>query len=79
MLPLATGGVFVLLLAAGRFFQLIAPSLLVFYGLALVIASRFTHHELYWAGVTQILLGLVALALPRYALSSGRSVSEGSI
>jgi len=68
MLPLATGGVFVLLLAAGRFFQLIAPSLLVFYGLALVIASRFTHHELYWAGVTQILLGLVALALPRYAL-----------
>jgi len=32
------------------------------------IASRFTHHELYWAGVTQILLGLVALALSRYAL-----------
>lgn len=68
MLPLTTGGIFVLLLAAGRFFQLIAPSLLVFYGLALAIAARYTHRELYWAGVTQILLGMVALALPRYGL-----------
>lgn len=68
MLPLATGGVFVLLLASGRFFQLIAPSLLVFYGLALAIAARYTHRELYWAGVTQILLGMLALAMPRYGL-----------
>lgn len=68
MLPLTTGGVFVLLLAAGRYFQLIAPSLLVFYGLALAVAARYSHRELFVAGLAQILLGLVALLLPQYGL-----------
>jgi len=68
ILPLTTGGVFAILLATGGYYALIAPALLVFYGLALAIAARYTHRELYFAGLAQILLGLVALALPRYGL-----------
>lgn len=68
ILPLTTGGVFAILLATGGYYALIAPALLVFYGLALAIAARYTHRELYFAGLAQILLGLVALALPQYGL-----------
>lgn len=68
LLPLSTGGIFVILLVTGRYFSLVAPALLVFYGLALAIAARYTHRELFFAGLAQILLGLVALALPQYGL-----------
>ncbi len=68
MLPLSTGGVFTFLLATGGYYALIAPALLVFYGLALASAARYTHRELYFAGLAQILLGLAALALPQHGL-----------
>ncbi len=68
LLPLATGGIFAILLAAHRQFHLIAPSILVFYGLALAVAARYTHRELFWAGFLHILLGLTALAMPRHGL-----------
>ncbi len=67
-LPLVTGGVFVLLLLFRHQYLLIAPSLLVFYGLALAAASRYTHREIFFAGLTQILLGLAALLFPQQGL-----------
>ncbi len=67
-LPLVTGGLFVLILIFRHHYLLIAPALLVFYGLALTSASRYTHGELFSAGLTLIILGLAALLFPAYGL-----------
>ena len=67
-IPLVTGGIFCFLLMAHGFNELIAPSLLIFYGLALVSAARFTHREIFYMGLIQILLGLLAGAFTTIGL-----------
>jgi len=46
MIPLATGGIFCLGLFYHGFFGFLAPTTLVFYGLALVNASKYTLHDI---------------------------------
>lgn len=60
-IPLATGGVVIALLIARRQPDLIAPAMLIFYGLALVNTGKFTFGEIHYLGLTQIVLGLLAL------------------
>ncbi|MCB9246313.1 MAG: hypothetical protein H6606_07755 [Flavobacteriales bacterium] len=60
-IPLVTGGVFCLLLLHHRLIGLIAPSMLLFYGLSLINASKYTIHDLKYFGLAQVLLGLVAM------------------
>ncbi|MFD1469213.1 hypothetical protein ACFQ48_13345 [Hymenobacter caeli] len=62
--PLGAGAVFCLRLYLGGDAGLVVPGLLVFYGLALLNASKFTLDEIRWLGLTQVALGLVALGLP---------------
>jgi hypothetical protein len=59
-IPLVTGGVFCLILLYHRYDWLVLPSMLIFYGLALLNASKFTLHEIRWLGVSEIILGLAA-------------------
>jgi hypothetical protein len=35
--------------------------MLVFYGLALINASKYTLHEIRWLGLSQVILGLTAM------------------
>jgi hypothetical protein len=42
--------------------------MLVFYGLALLNASKFTLHELRWLGITELVIGLLALLFLSQAL-----------
>ena len=67
-LPLLTGGCFVLLLFMQGHFGIIAPSCLVFYGLALVTASQYTYGDVKWLGLCQIGLGLLSILMPGYGL-----------
>jgi hypothetical protein len=60
-IPLITGGVFCLILIYQYFDWLVLPSMLVFYGLALLNAAKFTLSEIKWLGVSEILLGLTAM------------------
>jgi hypothetical protein len=60
LIPLATGGIFVLILAFRNIPELIPPVMLIFYGLALVNAGKFTFSEIRYLGLTEILLGLLA-------------------
>lgn len=60
MVPLAAGGIFCLLLIRQGYIDIIAPATLVFYGLALLNASRFTVDEMKILGLLQIVLGLFA-------------------
>jgi hypothetical protein len=61
-LPLATGAVFCLILFSQGLSGLIAPSLLIFYGLALLNGGKFSFEEISYLGISEIVLGLIALA-----------------
>jgi len=62
-IPLFTGGLFVigLLLNHSSAVGLIAPSTLVFYGLALINASKFTYSDIRFLGICEIILGIIAM------------------
>ncbi|MEQ8518445.1 MAG: hypothetical protein RLN79_14225 [Cytophagales bacterium] len=60
-IPLLTGGILCLMLLFKGFLALLAPLTLIFYGLALVNASKFTLHEIRSLGLIQIILGLIAI------------------
>ncbi|HQV01283.1 MAG: hypothetical protein JNK61_07610 [Bacteroidia bacterium] len=60
-IPLVAGGVFILIIfwhyhLAG----LVAPAMLLFYGLALLNAGKYTLVEIRYLGITQIVIGLIA-------------------
>lgn len=58
-IPLIVGGFLCLILLSKGFIGLIAPLTLVFYGLALVNASKYTLTEIRSLGLIEILLGLL--------------------
>lgn len=67
-LPLVAGGLFCLRLYLGGDAGMVVPGMLVFYGLALLNASKYTLDEIRWLGITQIGLGLVAMLQPGWGL-----------
>ena len=58
--PLVTGGLFCVGLLYHGMFVFIAPATLIFYGLALVNASKYTFTDLQNLGYCQIVLGLLS-------------------
>lgn len=67
-IPMATGGVFILLLYLRGYYGLIAPAALVFYGLALINAGNFTFSDVRYLGIIEIILGLITGFVPSYGL-----------
>ncbi|NHM07675.1 hypothetical protein G4D82_10615 [Flavobacterium sp. CYK-4] len=67
-IPLATGGIFSLLLLLQTDYKLIAPVTLIFYGLACVNASKYTLRDVRYLGLTMVVLGLISVAFPGYGL-----------
>jgi hypothetical protein len=57
--PLAVGGVFVFRLMQLGDYGMIAPACLIFYGLALVNASKYTLGEVRYLGYGMLVLGLI--------------------
>lgn len=66
--PLLVGGLFVLKMAETLSFDLVAPACLLFYGLALLNASRHTFIEIRYLAYLQLLLGVVNLWFIGYGL-----------
>ena len=60
MLPLGTGGIFCLILFYHGVIGLVAPATLIFYGLALINASKYTLNDIRYLGICEIILGLLA-------------------
>ncbi|PWN63067.1 hypothetical protein C1631_022540 [Chryseobacterium phosphatilyticum] len=58
--PLAAGGIFCAALIFHHLFVWIAPATLIFYGLALVSAERYTLPDIKYLGYCEIVLGLMA-------------------
>ena len=59
-IPLVTGGLLSLIFLSRGFIGIIAPLTLIFYGLALVNASKYTHEEIRSLGIIEIILGLIS-------------------
>ena len=59
-IPLIAGGIFCLILIKHEVVGLIAPVTLIFYGLALLNASKYTFNDIKYLGVLEIILGLVS-------------------
>lgn len=66
--PLVAGGLFILGMIFNGFYGFIAPACLVFYGLALINASKFTMPELRYVGFIETLLGIIATFWLGYGL-----------
>lgn len=66
--PLITGGIFCLFLLINNFDFIVLPSMIIFYGLALLNAAKYTLHEVKWLGISEIVTGLAALLLIDYAI-----------
>jgi len=67
-IPLVAGGFFVLRIVQMDHVFLIAPACLLFYGLALVNASRYTLGEIRYLGYCELILGIINLWIPGYGL-----------
>lgn len=63
-LPLTVGGIFSVALLAGGNVGVIAPTMLLFYGLSLINASKYTYGSIFWLGCGELLLGLICAFFP---------------
>ncbi|MBL7950427.1 MAG: hypothetical protein JNM62_01800 [Flavobacteriales bacterium] len=61
LVPLGVGGLFCLALFYYGLPGLVAPATLIFYGLALFNASKYTLDEIRWLGMSELALGIVAM------------------
>ena len=59
LIPLVAGGMFILEMLQYNDWRFIAPSCLIFYGIALVNASKYTLSDVRYLGFLEIILGLV--------------------
>lgn len=67
-IPLIAGGVYALVLASQGQYQLMLPATLIFYGLALVNASRYTIGDIRFLGFAELFIGLLASYFPTQGL-----------
>ena len=67
-IPLATGGVLLLVMMVQGLTGLLAPMTLIFYGLSLYNAGLLSYHEVKSLGLIQVAFGLISAALIEYQL-----------
>jgi hypothetical protein len=68
VIPLVTGGAFIICMLRYDVWIFVAPACLVFYGLALVNASKYTLTDIRYLGYFEIVLGLINMLFPGYGL-----------
>lgn len=66
LIPLLTGGILIVVLCFQGIWHMIIPFMLVFYGLALVNAGKFTYGEVFYLGILEIVTGLLSSVFPVY-------------
>jgi hypothetical protein len=68
VIPLVTGGIVCLMLLLRGYVGIVAPLTLIFYGLALVNASKYTLNEIRSLGLAEIIIGLLSMQFVEYGL-----------
>ena len=67
-IPLLVGGIFCLALLHHQIYVLIAPATLLFYGLALINAEKYTFSDIKYLGFCELIVGCVSLFFLGYGL-----------
>jgi hypothetical protein len=68
LIPLFTGGLFIIITLSRVPANVTVASTLIFYGLAVISAGKFTFGEIHWLGVLEVATGLVCLLLPEWSI-----------
>lgn len=68
MIPLVTGGIFCLAMFYRGILWVSFPATLIFYGLALLNASKYTVRDVEYLGICEVILGLISLFMTGYNL-----------
>lgn len=68
IIPLITGGLFIFCMLQYNEWRFVAPACLVFYGLALVNASKYTLTDIRYLGYCEIIVGLLNTQFIGYGL-----------
>jgi len=66
LIPLASGGIYILIILNQQKYGQTGALMLIFYGLALVNASKYTLGQIKYLGYIEIVLGLICAILPGY-------------
>ncbi|MFI1770917.1 hypothetical protein [Thalassobellus citreus] len=66
LIPLVAGGLYILIILSNGKYGQTGGLMLIFYGLALVNASKYSIGDIRYLGYIEIILGLVATLLPGY-------------
>jgi uncharacterized membrane protein (UPF0182 family) len=68
VIPLAAGGLYLIRSIQLGHYELVTSGCLIFYGLALVNASKYTLGEIRYLGYSELILGIINLWNPGYGL-----------
>lgn len=68
MTPLLFGGIFTIGLYYHKIYLLVAPAMLIFYGMSLLNASKYVQIEMKYLALCQMALGTISVFLPAYGL-----------
>ena len=68
LIPMISGALFIIGMLRYDDYAYIAPACLIFYGLALVNASKYTFTDVKYLGYGQIILGLINMLYIGYGL-----------
>ncbi|MFC7358321.1 hypothetical protein ACFQO1_11530 [Jejudonia soesokkakensis] len=66
LIPLVAGGIYILIILNQQKYGQTGALMLIFYGLALINASKYTISNVRYLGVTEIILGLICALFPGY-------------
>lgn len=66
LVPLITGGIYIIVKLSSDHYGLTGSLMLIFYGLGLVNASKFTIGNVKYLGYVEIVLGLICAVYPGY-------------
>ena len=66
LIPLVAGGTYILIILGQQKYGQTAALMLIFYGLALVSASKYSLSDIRYLGYIEIVLGLICAMLPGY-------------
>lgn len=69
LIPLIAGGIFCLVMMHHQLYGLILPATMIFYGMALMNAGKYTLHDVWYLGLCEIALGLIAAIYPGYGIT----------
>lgn len=67
-IPMLAGGFVILSLLLNKVYWIIPELTLVFYGLTLINAAQHTYRDVFYLGLSELILGIVALFITGYSL-----------